>query len=60
MTTTINDLVGAWRFVRAVAATDILRTRAGASDARARWTQSWPLLAGFIVGCLLGAGEPRS
>lgn len=38
-----------------VAATDILRTRGGASGARAAWTASWPLLAGFIAGCLIGA-----
>lgn len=38
-----------------VAATDILRTRGEAPDARARWTASWPLLAGFIGGCLIGA-----
>jgi len=39
-----------------VAATDILRTRGKAPDARAKWTASWPLLAGFIGGCLIGAG----
>ncbi|MDQ7877424.1 YoaK family protein [Microbacterium sp. QXD-8] len=38
-----------------VAATDILRTRGEAPAARAKWTASWPLLAGFIGGCLIGA-----
>lgn len=38
-----------------VAATDIVRSRGGSSDARARWTESWPLLAGFMVGCIVGA-----
>lgn len=38
-----------------VAVTDILRTRGAATDARARWTASWPLLAGFVGGCLMGA-----
>jgi uncharacterized membrane protein YoaK (UPF0700 family) len=38
-----------------VAATDILRSRGEAPDARAKWTASWPLLAGFIAGCLIGA-----
>jgi uncharacterized membrane protein YoaK (UPF0700 family) len=38
-----------------VAATDILRTRGEAPDARVKWTVSWPLLAGFIGGCLIGA-----
>lgn len=38
-----------------VAATDILRTRGEAPDARAKWTASWPMLAGFISGCLIGA-----
>nr|WP_284444982.1 YoaK family protein [Microbacterium yannicii] len=38
-----------------VAATDILRTRGEAPSARAKWTASWPLLAGFIGGCLIGA-----
>ena len=39
----------------AVAATDLLLTRGIASDARARWAASWPLLAGFVAGCLIGA-----
>lgn len=39
-----------------VAATDIVRTRGDAPDARAKWTASWPLLAGFVGGCLIGAG----
>lgn len=39
-----------------VAATDILRTRGEAPDARTKWRASWPLLAGFIGGCLIGAG----
>ncbi|MET0715119.1 MAG: YoaK family protein [Microbacterium sp.] len=38
-----------------VAVTDILRSRGAATDARARWTASWPLLAGFVGGCLIGA-----
>ncbi|WP_382304013.1 YbhB/YbcL family Raf kinase inhibitor-like protein [Herbiconiux sp. UC225_62] len=38
-----------------VAATDILRTRGHAPGAAARWTASWPLLAGFVGGCLIGA-----
>jgi uncharacterized membrane protein YoaK (UPF0700 family) len=38
-----------------VAATDILRSRGEAPEARAKWTASWPLLAGFIAGCLIGA-----
>jgi uncharacterized membrane protein YoaK (UPF0700 family) len=27
--------------------------------ARAQWTHSWPILAGFIVGCLAGAASIR-
>lgn len=38
-----------------VALTDIARSRGTDRAARARWTGSWPLLAGFIVGCLVGA-----
>lgn len=39
-----------------VALTDIVRSRGTDGAARGRWTGSWPLLAGFVSGCLLGAG----
>ena len=56
-TRTLMALTGATAVVAAtVAATDIIRTRGEAPDARAKWTASWPLLAGFIGGCLIGAG----
>ncbi|MCO8277708.1 hypothetical protein M1L60_44755 [Actinoplanes sp. TRM 88003] len=38
-----------------IAATDVLRSRGRDRAARHRWGQSWPLLAGFIAGGLLGA-----
>lgn len=38
-----------------IALTDIARTRGADSAARQRWSQTWPLLAGFIGGCLVGA-----
>jgi uncharacterized membrane protein YoaK (UPF0700 family) len=38
-----------------VALTDMVRTRGADPAARVRWADSWPLLAGFLGGCLLGA-----
>jgi len=38
-----------------VAGVDLLRSRGRSSSARARWTQTWPLVAGFVAGCLVGA-----
>lgn len=38
-----------------IAVTDIARSRGQDQQARQRWTQTWPLLAGFIGGCLIGA-----
>lgn len=38
-----------------VAVTDIARSRGRDQQARRRWAQTWPLLAGFIGGCLVGA-----
>ncbi|WP_341955450.1 YoaK family protein [Microbacterium sp. LWH13-1.2] len=38
-----------------IAVTDIARSRGEDRQARQRWTQTWPLLAGFIGGCLVGA-----
>ncbi|MGK3948025.1 YoaK family protein [Microbacterium sp. K2] len=38
-----------------IAVTDIARSRGKDQQARQRWTQTWPLLAGFIGGCLVGA-----
>lgn len=37
------------------AATDIVRSRGRDRAARQRWSRSWPLLAGFVGGCLIGA-----
>jgi uncharacterized membrane protein YoaK (UPF0700 family) len=38
-----------------IAAFDLISTRRVSPAARAQWTASWPLLAGFIGGCLTGA-----
>ena len=38
-----------------VAAVDLVSTRGKSAAARAHWLSSWPLLAGFVVGCLIGA-----
>jgi uncharacterized membrane protein YoaK (UPF0700 family) len=38
-----------------IAAVDLATSAGRATAARARWTSSWPLLAGFVVGCLAGA-----
>lgn len=38
-----------------VAVTDIARSRGTDQQALQRWMQTWPLLAGFIGGCLVGA-----
>jgi len=38
-----------------IALTDVVRSRGKDVGARERWTQTWPLLAGFISGCLIGA-----
>jgi uncharacterized membrane protein YoaK (UPF0700 family) len=38
-----------------VAAVDLVSTRGQSSAAHARWHSSWPLLAGFVFGCLVGA-----
>jgi uncharacterized membrane protein YoaK (UPF0700 family) len=38
-----------------IAAYDLVTTRRMSPAARAQWSSSWPLLAGFIVGCLTGA-----
>ena len=39
-----------------IAGADLLLGRGMTAGARARWTGSWPLLAGFVGGCLVGAG----
>ena len=38
-----------------VAAVDLVSTRGDSATARAHWLSSWPLLTGFVVGCLIGA-----
>ncbi|MFS0732981.1 YoaK family protein [Microbacterium sp. 1P10UB] len=38
-----------------VTATDLIRSRGRDLAAREKWTDNWPLLAGFVVGCLIGA-----
>ena len=38
-----------------IAGADLLLGRGSSSGARERWTGSWPLLAGFVGGCLVGA-----
>lgn len=38
-----------------IAVTDIARSRGTDQQALRRWMQTWPLLAGFIGGCLVGA-----
>jgi len=42
-----------------VALTDIFRSKGEAREARTKWSASWPLLAGFIGGCLIGAFGAR-
>jgi uncharacterized membrane protein YoaK (UPF0700 family) len=39
-----------------IAAVDLLVSRGRSTTALARWNESWPLLAGFVSGCLIGAG----
>lgn len=39
-----------------IAATQLLTRTGNRGAARARWNGGWPLLAGFVGGCLLGAG----
>ncbi|MFJ6651888.1 DUF1275 family protein [Microbacterium sp. NPDC091313] len=46
-----GNLVGA-----TVAGVQVLRSRGDDVAAAARWRSSWPLIAGFVVGCLVGAG----
>ncbi|UAJ81038.1 DUF1275 domain-containing protein [Leifsonia sp. ZF2019] len=41
--------------VATMAAVDLVRTRGHDRAVRERWTAAWPLLTGFIVGCLVGA-----
>jgi uncharacterized membrane protein YoaK (UPF0700 family) len=38
-----------------IAVFDMLAARGESADARANWSATWPLLAGFVGGCLLGA-----
>jgi len=38
-----------------IAAVDLVRTRGTSSTALASWISSWPLLVGFVLGCLVGA-----
>ena len=38
-----------------IAGADLLLGRGASTGARERWTGSWPLLAGFVGGCLVGA-----
>lgn len=38
-----------------IAGVDLIRSRGRDIVARERWAGSWPLLAGFTLGCLLGA-----
>ena len=37
----------------------LLADKAGAAESRQRWHATWPLLAGFLGGCLLGATVVR-
>lgn len=39
-----------------IAGTDLVTSHGRSPAARARWNESWPLLAGFVGGCLIGAG----
>jgi len=41
--------------VATIAAFDLLISKGKSEEAWNRWKDSWPLLAGFILGCLLGA-----
>ena len=38
-----------------IAAVDLIGSRGSLAGARGSWISSWPLLAGFVVGCLVGA-----
>jgi len=38
-----------------IAAVDLVTSRGQSPAARAKWQAAWPLLAGFVGGCLLGA-----
>jgi uncharacterized membrane protein YoaK (UPF0700 family) len=38
-----------------MAAVDLLRTRGLDPEVRQRWITTWPLLVGFVAGCLAGA-----
>jgi len=42
--------------VATIAAADLLASWGKSPSAWTRWTASWPLLAGFIGGCFVGAG----
>ena len=43
--------------VATIAAFDLVVSRGRSQAAREHWTDTWPLLAGFISGCLVGAGS---
>jgi uncharacterized membrane protein YoaK (UPF0700 family) len=38
-----------------VSGVQVVRSRGADAAARAKWRASWPLIAGFVVGCLIGA-----
>lgn len=38
-----------------IALVDLAVSRGASGSARARWLDAWPLLAGFVAGCLIGA-----
>jgi uncharacterized membrane protein YoaK (UPF0700 family) len=38
-----------------IALVDLILSRGASSSARTRWHEAWPLLAGFVGGCLIGA-----
>jgi uncharacterized membrane protein YoaK (UPF0700 family) len=38
-----------------IALVDLVLSRGASASARSRWLDAWPLLAGFVAGCLIGA-----
>ena len=45
--------------VATIAAYDLVVSRGRSTTALDRWKQTWPLLAGFVGGCLVGAAASR-
>ena len=41
--------------VATIALFDLISSRAGTTTALSRWKDTWPLLAGFVGGCFIGA-----